>query len=264
LNYLAVLQVQAEGRELSGAQNNAIKKWNETRAVFYPDWEIANESIEKMRGSYSEVASEVRPLAWMMETQFVFMMLGDNVALMLLGMALLQWGFIIGKWTNRQYKLVVMIGYSVGLPLVIISEYHTAMNFSSLEDIFQYMKLNTINWYQLIYPFQRIFLVMAHTSLLILIIKRGYLNALMKRLRAVGQMAFTNYVLQTIICTLFFFGYGLGYYHKLELYQLYFVVLTVWMIELIISPIWLKYHRFGPLEWLWRSLTYWRIQPMRR
>jgi len=194
----------------------------------------------------------------------VFMMLGDNVALMLLGMALLQWGFIIGKWSNRHYKLVVIIGYSLGLPLVIVSAFHNAMNYSSLEDTFQFMKEHSIDWYALIYPFQRIFLVMAHTSLLVLIIKGRYFNALMKRLKAVGQMAFTNYILQTIICTLFFFGYGLGYFHRLELYQLYFVVLAVWLIEIIISPIWLKYFRFGPLEWLWRSLTYWKIQPMKR
>jgi uncharacterized protein len=160
--------------------------------------------------------------------------------------------------------LVVIIGYSVGLPLVIVSAYHNAMNYSSLEDTFQYMKEHPIDWFALIYPFQRIFLVMAHTSLLVLIIKGGYLNALMKRLKAVGQMAFTNYILQTIICTLFFFGYGLGYYHHLELFQLYFVVLAVWLFEIIISPIWLKHFRFGPLEWLWRSLTYWKIQPMRR
>jgi uncharacterized protein len=259
-----VQQAKKENQELSKAQKNAIIKWNETRAIFYPDLETANESIQKMRGSYADVASEVRPFAWMMETQMVFIMLGDNVALMLLGMALLQWGFIIGKWSDHHYKLVAVIGYGIGLPLVIINEYHNAMNFSSLEDTFQYMKMHLINWYNLIYPFQRICLVMAHTALLILIIKGGYLNPLMRRLKAVGQMAFTNYILQTVFCTLFFFGYGLGYYHRLELYQLYFVVLAVWMIELIISPIWLKHFRFGPLEWLWRSLTYWKIQPMKR
>jgi len=54
------------------------------------------------------------------------------------------------------------------------------------------------------------------------------------------------------------------YYAELEFYQIYFVVLVIWAIQLIISPIWLKYFLFGPLEWLWRSLTYWKLQPMRR
>ncbi len=67
-----------------------------------------------------------------------------------------------------------------------------------------------------------------------------------------------------VLCTLFFHGYGLGYFHHLEYYQLFFVVIAVWAVSLIISPIWLKHYRFGPLEWLWRSLSYRKLQPMRR
>jgi uncharacterized protein len=63
---------------------------------------------------------------------------------------------------------------------------------------------------------------------------------------------------------LFFFGYGLNFYGEFEFYQIYFVVLAIWTFQLIISPIWLKHFRFGPMEWLWRSLTYWKLQPMRR
>jgi uncharacterized protein len=78
----------------------------------------------------------------------------------------------------------------------------------------------------------------------------------------VGKMAFSNYILQTIICTLIFFGYGLGYFARLEYYQLNFIVVAIWMLQLIISPLWLNHFRFGPLEWAWRSLTYWKRQPM--
>ncbi|MBX2873187.1 MAG: DUF418 domain-containing protein, partial [Saprospiraceae bacterium] len=52
--------------------------------------------------------------------------------------------------------------------------------------------------------------------------------------------------------------------HHLEYYQLFFVVFAVWAVSLIISPIWLKHYRFGPLEWLWRSLSYRKLQPMKR
>ena len=87
---------------------------------------------------------------------------------------------------------------------------------------------------------------------------------LMKGLANVGQLAFTNYLVQSIICTLFFYGYGLGYYNRLSLYQLYFVVGAVWVFQIIFSVIWLRYYRFGPFEWLWRSLTYWKMQPMKK
>lgn len=52
-------------------------------------------------------------------------------------------------------------------------------------------------------------------------------------------------------------------YEKLEYYQYIYVVLAVWTVNLIISPIWLRAFEFGPVEWVWRSLTYWKLQPMR-
>ncbi len=84
-----------------------------------------------------------------------------------------------------------------------------------------------------------------------------------RTLAYVGQTAFSNYLLTSLICTTIFEGYGLGWFGKLQRYQLYGVVLGVWAVILIVSPIWLQYFRFGPLEWLWRSLTYWRKQPFR-
>jgi uncharacterized protein len=92
----------------------------------------------------------------------------------------------------------------------------------------------------------------------------GVAKNLFSRLVAVGRMALTNYISHSVICTLFFFGYGLNNYGEFEFYQIYFVVLTISAFQLVISPIWLKYFQFGPLEWLWRSLTYWKWQPMRR
>ena len=60
-------------------------------------------------------------------------------------------------------------------------------------------------------------------------------------------MAFTNYIMHSVICTLVFFGYGLNYFAELEFYQLYFVALAIWVLQLIISPLWLRSFLFGPL-----------------
>jgi uncharacterized protein len=70
--------------------------------------------------------------------------------------------------------------------------------------------------------------------------------------------------MQSVICTLFFFGYGLNYFAELKYYQLFVVVAGVWVVQLLGSTLWLRYFLFGPLEWLWRSLTYWQVQPLRR
>ena len=83
-------------------------------------------------------------------------------------------------------------------------------------------------------------------------------------MRPVGQMAFTNYLEQSFLCGLFFYGIGFGFFGKLQLYQLYYVVAAVWIIEIAWSHLWLRYYRFGPLEWLWRSLTYWKRQPLKK
>jgi uncharacterized protein len=65
-----------------------------------------------------------------------------------------------------------------------------------------------------------------------------------------------------VICVLLFDGYGLGLFGKLKFYQLFYVVGAIWVFNLAASSIWLNYFRFGPMEWVWRSLTYWKRQPM--
>jgi uncharacterized protein len=157
-----------------------------------------------------------------------------------------------------------LIGYGIGLPLATYSRYHSYIHQPTLEAVLQRMETVAIEWTGLIYPVQRIALVMAHVSALILLYRSGFVQGLFRRLEAVGQMAFTNYIMHTVICTLFFFGYGLNYYAELQYYQLYFVVLAIWILQLVLSPLWLHFFLFGPLEWLWRTLTYWRRPPFRR
>jgi uncharacterized protein len=111
--------------------------------------------------------------------------------------------------------------------------------------------------------FRRLFLCIGHASLILLVFRSRLVPWLMKALASTGQMAFTNYLMQSIICSLFFYGYGLGYYNKLAFHQLYYVVAAIWILQMIFSSIWLSYFRFGPFEWVWRSLTYWEKQPMR-
>ena len=97
-----------------------------------------------------------------------------------------------------------------------------------------------------------------------LVSRAAALLSLTKRLAAVGRMAFTNYILHTVICTGIFYGHGLGLFGKVERMWQFVIVLTIWIIQLIVSPIWLRYFVFGPLEWLWRSLTYMQWEPFRR
>jgi uncharacterized protein len=262
--YVEASAVARENKPLTETQKDALAQWRELEKTLIPNREDAQENTRKMKSDYATVASRLRPLAWKFETIFLPIEIWDSLALMLLGLALYRWGFLTGQWWNRDYAKVLAIGYGIGLPLATFSFYHSYLYSPNLETSLRRMELVPIEWVRLIYPFQRIFLVMAHVAAIILLYKAQYAQKLFRSLEAVGQMALTNYIMQSVICTLFFFGYGLNYYGELEFYQIYFVVLAVWIVQLITSPIWLRFFLFGPLEWVWRSLTYWRMQPFLR
>jgi uncharacterized protein len=75
-------------------------------------------------------------------------------------------------------------------------------------------------------------------------------------------MALSNYLLHTLIATTIFYGHGFGLFGSVDRTGQVIIVFAIWAFQLVWSPIWLRYFRFGPAEWLWRSLTYWRVQPM--
>ena len=175
--------------------------------------------------------------------------------MMLLGMAFLKSGIIKAQKSNRFYIIMGMIGYAIGLS---VNYWETSYIIKHNFDIVA-MELTGIT-----YNVGRVFTTMGHIAVIMLFIKSGILMFLQNALAAVGQMAFTNYIMQTIICNTFFLGFGFSMYGRMQRHELYYVVFGVWIFQLIVSPIWLHYFRFGPLEWMWRSLTYWQKQPMRR
>ncbi|MEJ7559786.1 MAG: DUF418 domain-containing protein [Pedobacter sp.] len=264
LEYNTAVALQKQNKPLSVEQKTAITNWQEMEKEFLPNQTLINQHTASMKGDYNSVASYVRPLSWDGQTKYLIYSIGDILALFMLGMALYKWKFFSSGWSTKQYRRTALIGYGIGLPLVLVSFYHSYLQTPGSAAEIHFIETNTVPWWGIIYPFQRIFLVMAHASAVLLLIRAGAWSWLMVRLSAVGQMAFTNYIMQTVICSLFFFGYGLNYFAELQYYQLFYLVAAIWLFQLIVSPIWLKYFLFGPLEWLWRTLTYRRLQPMLR
>jgi uncharacterized protein len=79
-----------------------------------------------------------------------------------------------------------------------------------------------------------------------------------------GRMALSNYLGQSLVCTLLFYGYGLGWFEQMgRAWQLLFAV-ALFAAQVALSRAWLRHFRFGPMEWLWRAITYWRWPPLRR
>lgn len=102
-----------------------------------------------------------------------------------------------------------------------------------------------------------------YAAALILVITRDLLGALRRALAAVGRMAFSNYLFHSIATSVLFLGWGFGLAGRFDYAEQLLVIAAIWTFQLTVSPIWLRHYRFGPAEWLWRSLTYGRRQPMR-
>jgi uncharacterized protein len=255
---------QAAGRALTPAQDSSLVAWRQVETEMFPNQAEIAQQIALMKGSYSQVASVVRKKAADLEFKHLLLTIWDMLALMVLGIALYRWGFLTLKWSNRAYAWTAVVGYAVGLTAVTYSFAYTVRVMPNLTAGLAYIERTPIQWFRGLYDVQRIALMMAHVSAIMLMYRAGWLRGLFARLRAVGRMAFTNYVMQSVICSLVFFGYGLKQFGAWQYYQLYYLVAGIWVLQLIVSPLWLRAFQFGPLEWAWRTLTYWHRVPMRR
>jgi uncharacterized protein len=109
-------------------------------------------------------------------------------------------------------------------------------------------------------PFRPL-MIIGWACLIILLARPG--GALTERIGAAGRMAFSNYLGTSLICSTLFYGYGGDLYGQLSRAELYLVVAAIWALMLLWSKPWLEHFRYGPFEWLWRSLARGRLQPMR-
>ncbi len=107
-------------------------------------------------------------------------------------------------------------------------------------------------------------LSLAYTSALCLLMLRPGWSRRLQVLAPAGQMALTNYLMQSIICTWIFYGYGLRLYGQVGAAAGIGWTIVIYLLQVLLSRWWMKRFRYGPAEWLWRSLTYLKLQPMRR
>ncbi|MBN1885149.1 MAG: DUF418 domain-containing protein [Candidatus Krumholzibacteriota bacterium] len=221
-----------------------------------PAGRIAGE-IAAYRGGWLDQMPHRAGLSFFMETFLLVVQTGwRTLGLMLTGMALFKWGILSGRRSARFYRWMVALGLLVGLPVV---GWGAMRNFAagwSLEySMFIGVQYNY--WFSLLVSGGWIGAVM-------LACRANAMKRPTRTLAAVGRMALTNYLLQTVICTTLFYGHGFKLFGRLGRAWHPLVILFVWIVELAWSPWWLARFRFGPVEWLWRSLTYRARQPMRR
>ncbi len=259
---IAAMAIESRKDSLTDDQKSDLSKWKARLedSKVEKQRKDADKDITKMHQSYTGVWAHLKQLNHDIESVYLYdELFFDAMIFILLGMALFRMGVLTGDMPWWLYAVFAVVGYSSVLIYAWFQgHWWQQANFDS----YKYMELSPLHIS--LYQIRRIFFALGHIGVLVLLWKSGAFNWLLGWLARVGQMAFTNYLMQSVICTLFFFGYGLGYYGKIQRYEQFYVIGAVWIFQLIFSSVWLKYFRFGPLEWLWRSLTYWEIQPMRR
>ncbi len=108
-----------------------------------------------------------------------------------------------------------------------------------------------------------IFIFPSYIAIILLSLQGDFCRKLLSPVAAAGRMALTNYLAQTVIAVLIFYGFGLGLYGEVSLTQGIILTIGIYFIQLLWSNLWLRKFRYGPMEWLWRVLTYKQLQPFR-
>jgi uncharacterized protein len=184
----------------------------------------------------------------------VFLFGWETLAYMLFGMAALKSGLFRGEWPVRRYRSIALTGFAISIPAYALLAWLLVRADFSITAVLGLVLAATV-------PFRPV-MVLAYAALIILATRHG--GALVERIAAAGRAAFTNYLGTSILMTTFFYGYGLGFYGSMSRIELWVVVFAMWALMLLWSKPWLERFRYGPLEWLWRSLARMQLQPMRR
>jgi len=243
------------GTALSVEQEQTLEDWDTFLEEQFASPELIQIEYEARKSGYIDNVIAYAPFNFLLQTVvLLFSTLWDVLAMMLLGMAFFKWGLLDASRSSRDYWLLAIAGIGLGLPLNYLE---TATYISSGYEIYW------AGGYRPSYDVSRLCLAVGYIGIIMLICKHGLIPWFRSALAAVGRLALTNYLAQSIICNFIFMGFGLGLFGELQRYEAYLVVLGVWMFQTAFSLVWLRFYRFGPAEWLWRSLTYKQSQPLR-
>lgn len=188
--------------------------------------------------------------------ELIFVGLTETLALILIGMALYRYGFFSGALNSAKMKRWGLIGVIGGSVLTVPFALWTAgAGFPFFQTMFAFQALLGIT---------AIFVAIGLMALFALWAPTAADSWLGERFVAAGRMAFSNYLGTSIVLMPVFHGWGLGLFGEFHRLELFGVVAAVWVLMLLWSKWWLDRFRYGPLEWLWRCLTYLKVFPFKR
>ncbi len=225
-------------------QKKAIEEWKEESRAGPPP-AVYEQNRKKITQSYWSALKTRSGRIMERQSWDLYRYFFDIFGMMMLGMALFRLGVLTLESRTRTYAAMTVGGYAVGLTVGIAeAKWIMDHNFTAL----------AYHQASISYDLSRLAMTMGHLGLLMLFLRSGVLPFVRRSMAAVGRMALTNYLTHSVVALTIFVL--LGKFGALERHQLYYIVFAVWAVQFVLSPIWLKHYHFGPVEWLWRYLTY--------
>jgi uncharacterized protein len=253
-NLELVEQFKSEGKALTDELEEATEQWEDLQKERSP--EAIAEYNSNMQKNYFGVVAFLAPQNFNFHKYYLFRYdVWDILSMMLLGIAFFKLKLLSAVKSYRFYGIMMGVGYGVGLS---VNYYEVQMIIENNFSLLSFSKSN------ITYELGRVAVAMGHIGAIMLLCKLPVLSLLKNALGAVGKMALTNYVMHSVIAMFLFTGAGFGLFGEFQRHELLYIVFTIWIFQLIASPIWLKYHYFGPLEWLWRNLSYQKRHPLKK
>lgn len=242
------------GEYVTGEDQAVLEEWRVLEAANQPSPFERDREIAARTGDIATLYSTNAKWASWGSVWNLFVNILDAGLMMLIGMALMKSGWLTGEKSARAYLLLAVAGYAVGLALRswLVME-RVEAGFSPV-----------VTWPWIFGDLARVAITLGHVGLFLLLWKAIREGIVMRAFAAAGRMALSNYIGQTILANLVFSGIGLGLYGQLDRISVYGVLAVIFLLQIAFSLYWLARYRFGPLEWLWRTLTYGEKQPMRR
>lgn len=234
----------------------ALEDVNHTEVLRETMDEHSDEDKDRYLAGYGPIFRAQIDSVIEMESSYVYTTYVFDVGgMMLIGMALLKLGVLAGLRSTRFYLLLMVLGYLTGslvrgvevVPALLHNDF-----LRGLADV------------EMGYNLGRLPITLGHIGLVGLLCRTPVFNRLTGALANVGRLALSNYIMQTLLSIFIFYGFGFGLFGAFERYQLLLVCFAVWAFQVGFSIVWLRRFRHGPLEWVWRSLIYGQVQPLRK
>jgi len=264
--YDLAVKILLENKPLSNEQRQDVMTWSERQKNFYP---FNDNIIERYRNSielninnkqqgYSKMFKQRKKEVVYIHSILFYQTFWETLSSMFMGMALLKIGFFTGGFAKKKYLQILAICMLIGLPLsylIVSRPYSFAARYYTY-----YLTHNPfdLTCYEQI---PRFLIAIAYASALMLLCMSGKMKRLITVLAAVGRMAFSNYILQSVFYMILFYGCGFALFGSFSRLDLYGICILMWVFHITFSTLWLKYFSYGPLEWLWRSLTFLKWYP---